>query len=43
MRNYVQTVLGPVAANQLGRCLSHQHVLFGYPGWEGAVLAPFRW
>ena len=39
----VQTVLGPVPAEQLGRCLSHQHVLFGYPGWEGAVLAPFRW
>lgn len=37
----VQTATGPVPANQLGRCLSHQHVLFGYPGWEGG--APFRW
>lgn len=43
MRTDVQTVLGPVAADRLGRCLSHQHVLFGYPGWEGAVLSPFRW
>ena len=43
MKSYVQTVLGPVPAEQLGRCLSHQHVLFGYPGWEGAVLSPFRW
>lgn len=43
MHNLVQTVTGPVRADQLGRCLSHQHVLFGYPGWEGAVLAPFKW
>ena len=43
LNHFVQTVTGPVPANQLGRCLSHQHVLFGYPGWEGAVLAPFKW
>lgn len=43
MENYVQTVLGPIQASQLGRTLSHQHVLFGYPGWENAVLSPFRW
>lgn len=43
MDKYVQTVTGPVETGKLGRCLSHQHVLFGYPGWEGAVLSPFRW
>lgn len=41
MAQMIQTVTGPVPADQMGRCLSHQHVLFGYPGWEGA--APFRW
>ncbi len=39
----VQTVTGSVYAKKLGKCLSHQHVLFGYPGWEGAVLSPFCW
>ncbi|MCI8537211.1 MAG: phosphotriesterase-related protein [Oscillospiraceae bacterium] len=43
MSSYVQTVMGPVRAEELGRTLSHQHVLFGYPGWENAVLSPFRW
>lgn len=42
MSNTVQTVTGPIPAEQLGRCLSHQHVIFGYPGWENAVLRPFR-
>lgn len=40
--HFVQTVTGAIPASEMGRCLSHQHVLFGYPGWEGAVLAPFR-
>ena len=43
MANYVQTVTGKIEAKSLGRCLSHQHVLFGYPGWENAVLSPFSW
>ncbi len=43
MSNFVQTVTGPISACALGRCLAHQHVLFGYPGWENAVLAPFRY
>ena len=43
MSQYVQTVTGKVAAKDIGRCLTHQHVLFGYPGWEGAVLSPFSW
>lgn len=43
MNQHVQTVTGEVAAKDIGRCLTHQHVLFGYPGWEGAVLSPFSW
>lgn len=29
----VQTVLGPVHPDELGRTLIHEHVLVGYPGW----------
>lgn len=43
MSNQIQTVTGPISAGRLGRCLAHQHILFGYPGWENAVLSPFRW
>lgn len=38
----VNTVLGPVSAEELGRTLVHEHFLFGYPGWSGDVtLGPF--
>jgi phosphotriesterase-related protein len=37
----VQTVTGPVRPEDLGRTLIHQHLVFGYPGWENAVLSPF--
>lgn len=30
----VQTVLGPIAPEQLGRTLMHEHVLVGYAGWD---------
>jgi phosphotriesterase-related protein len=30
----VQTVLGPVAVDQLGLALMHEHLKVGYPGWE---------
>ena len=37
-----QTVTGPVAAEQLGMTLPHEHVIFGYPGYAGDVtLGPF--
>ena len=32
-----QTVTGPVAAEQLGMTLPHEHVVFGYPGYAGDV------
>ena len=38
----IHTVTGFVEPEKMGRCLSHQHVIFGYPGWENAVLTPFR-
>ncbi|MHB1651717.1 MAG: phosphotriesterase family protein [Desulfitobacteriaceae bacterium] len=31
----VNTVLGPVSADQLGRTLMHEHFIFGYPGFQG--------
>jgi phosphotriesterase-related protein len=31
----VNTVRGPVAATDLGRTLMHEHLVFGYPGYEG--------
>jgi phosphotriesterase-related protein len=38
----VNTVLGPVAPEDLGVTLMHEHVLYGYPGWEGdQSIAPF--
>jgi len=38
----VNTVLGPVATDTLGKTLMHEHFLFGYPGWSGDVtLGPF--
>lgn len=39
---YVNTVLGPVAPEDLGVTLMHEHILYGYPGWEGdQTVAPF--
>lgn len=36
----VQTVTGPVSADELGRTLVHEHVLIGFPGWQMDALAP---
>ena len=38
----INTVTGPVAADQLGVTLIHEHFLFGYPGWYGDLtMGPF--
>ncbi len=38
----VNTVLGPVQPDDLGITLVHEHICYGYPGWEGAeTLFPF--
>lgn len=38
----VNTVTGPVSPDDLGVTLMHEHILYGYPGWEGdQTMAPF--
>ncbi len=38
----VNTVLGPVLSADMGVTLVHEHILFGYPGWEGdQTMYPF--
>jgi len=36
----VQTALGPVAPEELGRTLMHEHLLIGYPGFESDTIRP---
>lgn len=39
----VNTVLGPVSADDLGTTLVHEHICYGYPGWDGdQTVAPFK-
>jgi len=33
----VNTAAGPVSADELGLTLMHEHIVFGYPGWNGDV------
>lgn len=41
-RVYINTVTGPVPCEELGITLMHEHILYGYPGWEGdQTVAPF--
>lgn len=35
----VNTVLGPISAERLGKTLVHEHIIGGYPGWECDALA----
>lgn len=38
----VNTVLGPISPEDMGVTLPHEHVAYGYPGWEGdQTVAPF--
>jgi phosphotriesterase-related protein len=38
----INTVLGPISPAELGVTLVHEHLAFGYPGWEGdQTIAPF--
>ena len=37
MARMIQTVTGPVPSDQLGGVLCHEHVLFGYPGYQGDI------
>jgi phosphotriesterase-related protein len=37
----VNTVTGPIPADSLGLTLMHEHLVYGYPGWEGDLsVAP---
>ncbi|MCX6009311.1 MAG: hypothetical protein NTW48_04660 [Chloroflexi bacterium] len=36
----VNTVLGQISADELGQPLIHEHLTFGYLGWECDALAP---
>lgn len=39
----VNTVLGPISPSDLGTTLMHEHILYGYPGWEGdRTIAPLN-
>ncbi len=39
----VNTVLGPVSADDLGATLIHEHLVLGHPGWEcDALAAPYN-
>ena len=31
----VNTVLGPISVDDMGVTLPHEHIVYGYPGWEG--------
>ncbi len=38
----VNTVLGQVSSDKLGKTLMHEHFVFGYPGWQGDItMGPF--
>ena len=38
----VNTVLGPISPDDMGVTLMHEHICYGYPGWEGdQTIAPF--
>jgi phosphotriesterase-related protein len=41
-KTMVNTVTGRVSPEELGITLMHEHIVFGYPGWEGdQTMAPF--
>ncbi len=41
-QSQVNSVTGPISSDEMGITLMHEHILFGYPGWEGDLtLAPF--
>jgi len=41
-KTMVNTVTGTISSDELGTTLMHEHILFGYPGWEGdQTIAPF--
>lgn len=44
MAKSVNTVMGPLSSDDLGKTYIHEHILFGYPGFHGDLsVAPFNW
>jgi len=44
MAKMVNTVTGKVSSDSLGMTYIHEHIVFGYPGFQGdATLYPFKW
>lgn len=37
MSHVVETVTGPISVDKLGKTLIHEHIIFGYPGFQGDV------
>ncbi|AQQ51978.1 phosphotriesterase family protein [Planococcus lenghuensis] len=43
MAKQVETVTGPIAPEDMGKTLIHEHFIFGYPGFQGdSTLGPFN-
>lgn len=40
MGKNVNTALGPISPAELGMTLVHEHLVFGYPGWQFDTAAP---
>ncbi|MFZ5632720.1 MAG: phosphotriesterase family protein [Bacillota bacterium] len=40
MGKVINSVLGPVSTDDLGITLIHEHLIFGYPGWQYDTAAP---
>ncbi len=39
----VNTVTGPIEPTQMGKTLMHEHIIFGYPGYQGDITyGPFK-
>jgi phosphotriesterase-related protein len=40
----VETVLGPIHPDEMGITLIHEHMVLGFPGWQGdCTIAPPDW
>jgi phosphotriesterase-related protein len=38
----INTVLGPISPNEMGKTLMHEHIMFGFAGWyANSTLTPF--
>lgn len=43
MSRMINSVCGPISADELGTTLMHEHFLFGYPGYQGDITCgPFN-